>query len=636
MQKTRLMSVFYSGLRRWSRIGPGDSNNMTLQVRLELVKDGTLTATFLYQPDPLSRALPYPSSNCVYSRALFYIRTNQSLSHRSHCIRRYIHACTAVRSNAKDFEAEPFNTMATSFSAQPTLRSSKNQDPKIAEAIKNRMSPIGSQCPRKRKFAEFAKPLRRKYLPKLKREWAPTIGDFIAAGGDLTAVIQQKCQLTNNIHPILADGNLCVCPEMIKPSDDWLDDNVDCMAPHFADSANLKGLVKEQQPASILPKDNAIMRTILQLASRMIEDEGTLPFWAGILNAVTGEGEDAKIEFKVHPRRKFNQVRKERTLRFLREELNVRFHFKIARDANGDVDECACGCTGADIVRELDPCYDVYGNTEEGWCYGYRDGKPTLGKGARFPHVCLNIGQWRTLQPLETLRDMTVSEMQIDMFTHASTIFHELAHAFELDVVDRKRFSMPPLNDEVAQETGFTLEAFTFGGIPQTRYDIDEPIVLMQWPCQELCDMYDDGQHGGMQLTQPGDAGPERYIPVEPRKVEAFFLQSFWDDPNPPVGCWKKMWLRPAVFAALDPVDFAYYTTGDTRPFEPEAKRRKFSDATTERQRARKADERWKERTQSRFRWHRSKDIAEERKAEFHEREAERLGLLWAECMKGV
>jgi hypothetical protein len=526
--------------------------------------------------------------------------------------------------------------MATSFSAQPAVRSSKNQDPKIAEAIKNRKSPITSQCPRKRKFTEFATPLKREYLPKLKREWAPTIGDIIAAGGDLSAIMAHICQLKNDIHPMLADENLCVCPEMINPSDYWLDDSVYCMAPHFADSANLKGIVKERQPVSILPKDNAIMRTILQLASRMIEDEGTLPFWAGILNAVTGEGKDAAIAFKVHPRRKLNQVRKERTLRFLREELNVRFHFKVARDAYGDVDEESCGVTGPELVSEVDPCYEMYETAEEKWCYGFRDGKRTLDKGVKFPHVCLNIGKWRTLQPLETLQDMTVSEIQMEMFTHASDILHELAHAVEHNVVDHGRFRMPPLNDEVAQETGFALEAFTFGGIPRADHDGHEPMVLVQWPRQELCDVYADGGGNTIELTQCDDAGPDRYIPVEPRNIEAFFLQSFWDDPNPPVGCWKKMWLRPAVFAALDPVDFAYFTTGDTPPFEPEAKRRRLSDATTRRQRAQKADERWKKRMQSRCRWHRSREVAEERKAEFHEREKERLNLLWAGCMKGI
>lgn len=528
--------------------------------------------------------------------------------------------------------------MAESISAQP-VRSSKNQDPKIAEAIKNRKTPITSKCPCKRKFTEFATPLERHYLPELEYEWAPTIGDFLAAGGDPTVIMSHICQLTNDIHPILGDANLCFCPEMINPSEYFEDDFAYCMAPFYADSLNLTGLVREQRTASIHPKDNPVMRTILQLASRMITDEGTLPFWAGILNAMTGEGEDAKVVFKVHPRRKLNPPCKESTLRYLREELaaNVRFHFKVFRDANGDMDPYTCGTTGAEAMSEADPLYYAFHNDGEVKYYGHRDGKRTHDDHPVFPHICLNIAQWRALWPLEYLDDMTISEIQLEMFHHALTICHELAHALDFRAIDTERFSIAPLNDEVAVETGFALENWLFGGAVKLHVG-GNPITLQQWPCQDLCDTYaEGGTKDTIELTRIfTDAGPDRHIPVDPSKVQAFFLQSFWDDPNPPVGCWKKMWLRPAVFAALNPWDFDDFTTGDTVPFEPEAKRRRFSDATTEYRRVHKAGERWNKRMQSRSTWHRSKALSEERKAVFHEQEKERLDELWAKCMEGT
>ena len=83
------------------------------------------------------------------------------------------------------------------------------------------------------------------------------------------------------------------------------------------------------------------------------------------------------------------------------------------------------------------------------------------------------------------------------------------------------------------------------------------------------------------------------------------------------------MWLRPAVFAALNRMDFDEFTTGDSPPFEPGPnKRRKLTSD--------------KKRVQSRVGWHRRKEIAGERKAEFYERERERLNELWAECMRGI
>ena len=80
------------------------------------------------------------------------------------------------------------------------------------------------------------------------------------------------------------------------------------------------------------------------------------------------------------------------------------------------------------------------------------------------------------------------------------------------------------------------------------------------------------------------DLGPERCFPIEPRKIAAFFEQSFWDNPEPPVGCWKKMWLRPYCEVALDREDFDYFNSGSRYPLRPRAKkRRRIGDAFIER-----------------------------------------------------
>lgn len=160
-------------------------------------------------------------------------------------------------------------------------------------------------------------------------------------------------------------------------------------------------------------------------------------------------------------------------------------------------------------------------------------------------------------------------------------------------------------------------------------------MTLIQWSCQAISDDY-AANGPGMDHTRFGHAGPQRYIPVESQKVEVFLEQSFWDDTNPPVGRWKKTWLRPHVNFALDDKDFGYYTTDDTVTFEPESKRRRMSNASKERQRAFKANEGCKKAMQLKVRWHCSRNVSKERKAEFHEKEKDRLNALWAECTKGI
>ena len=189
----------------------------------------------------------------------------------------------------------------------------KNQDPKIGAAIKKRNSEIPCNGPCKRSFNTFATPLSKQYLPKPNKEWEPTLGDIFANGGDPTMIMSHICQLTNDIHPIFRDDNLCTCPEVINMPEDPDETFAYCMAPHFADESRLVGIVKERQIDPLLAKNNAIIRTIFQLATQMATHEDTLPFWAGITDFKDNSG------FIVHPRRRLNQARKERTLQHLQD-----------------------------------------------------------------------------------------------------------------------------------------------------------------------------------------------------------------------------------------------------------------------------------------------------------------------------
>ena len=165
-----------------------------------------------------------------------------------------------------------------------------------------------SKCPCKRSFEEFAAPLKEEYFPEVDPPQGPTIKDLIAAGGDLTTIMSSVCQLTNDIHPIFRAENICMFPYK---------DNY-CMAPHFADHPE-KLIGKAKAPQMNSPyvegfKDNVVVRTIFQVATRMLLHDDALPFWAGLMDAVDWEADEPSISFKVHPRRRLSKDRKQRTL----------------------------------------------------------------------------------------------------------------------------------------------------------------------------------------------------------------------------------------------------------------------------------------------------------------------------------
>jgi hypothetical protein len=487
-----------------------------------------------------------------------------------------------------------------------------------------------SRCPCKRSFEEFATPLKEEYLPEADTARDPTIEDLIAAGGDLTTIMSSLCQLTNDIHPIFRAENICMCP-YAEPY---------CMAPHFADHPEeLVGKAKALQTTSPYIKgfkENMVTRTIFQLASRMMVHDDALPFWAGLMDAVNWEADKPNISFKVHPRRNLSKDQKKRTLEHLEEFAaeHIRFHFKARQNDDGSMWGSEGECN-SEVPLEEDPLYPTCMDARVWKHYAWRDGKPIIVDDTQeFAHITINLARFLPTRPLEDLLSMTISGMKVRMFASAMTLCHELAHALERHNCDHDYFTAPAMNDEMVIETGFSFANFLHGGLLNWYSEIDgDDIYLLPWPCQVTLDLY-RGTGNPMDWARLGDAGPERFLPVKPHQVHVFLEQSFWDDPAPPAGCLKKMWLGPHVELALDEDDFEYFTTGDTPPYQPQPKRRRFSDATKERQRLRRANAARKKRDAVKFRWYRSKDVSEERKEEFHEREKERLNQMWVEWTK--
>jgi hypothetical protein len=233
---------------------------------------------------------------------------------------------------------------------------------------------------------------------------------------------------------------------------------------------------------------------------------------------------------------------------------------------------------------------------------------------------------------------MTITGMKVDMFGIASTICHEFSHALEQHYCHRFD-RQPRMNDELLVETGFSLEAFLYGGLFSDEYRKGKKKpCIRRWPSAAYYDFYKSNGHPMERHDLSADLGPNsRCYPIEPRKCAVFLEQSFWDDPKPPAGCLKKMWPRPHCEVALDQDDYDYFNSGSQHPLSPHPKkRRRLSDAAMERKRASDANGKREDHRKVEVRWHRRKEVSEERKAVFHEREMVKLNGLWEKCMEGI
>jgi hypothetical protein len=459
---------------------------------------------------------------------------------------------SALRSNADNYKDGRINTMASNTHNVMTTP--------------NNSSAATNLCSRKRKFEEFATPPEREYYETPDEPEEQTVGQLIAAGSDLANIMSSTCQLTNPIHPIFESVNLCLCEYQ---------NEIHCVAPRFA--ANPPAGVVKISPTPLPNRKNMlILRTILQLASQMITHPQTLPFWAGLIDAVIPDGGDKRAAFTVHPTRRLDPARTEQTLEALEKfKDNIRVHFK----AFGD-DDTSDGWIDFLDVKADDPAYKQ-GMDQQ---YAHRDGKATIDSSPPFVHMFINTMKSKCLLPYEEMKQMTISEMKVEMFDIARTIVHELSHT--LDYYYCISGSEPRMNDELLIETGKSLENFLFGG---TFTRIGCHTYVSQWPSQRAFDFYTSKGYD-MELgfeVEPGqtvDLGRARDFPVETRKCAVFLEQSFWDDPKPPAGCWKKMWLRPHMELAINEKDFDHFNSFE-EPYVPPLKRQQLSEAAMERMR---------------------------------------------------
>jgi hypothetical protein len=207
----------------------------------------------------------------------------------------------------------------------------------------------------------------------------------------------------------------------------------------------------------------------MQLATRMIVDESTLPFWAGLIN-LTKVPLMYRNRFHARARERLDADKKKQVLDYLVKAAdNIRFHFKsfrLERLPNGDPSpSTSYGSTGLKNVWPEDVLFQL---DWEGWyCYAFRNGEPVTQANA-FPHVSLNVDRvvGHDMSNDDWL-DSSISGIRVSILEFATTIGHEFAHAMVLLTLDG--LPEPRLNEESIIETGFSWENFVFGGTLQKK-----------------------------------------------------------------------------------------------------------------------------------------------------------------------
>jgi len=210
-----------------------------------------------------------------------------------------------------------------------------------------------------------------------------------------------------------------------------------------------------------------MVRVILQLATKFLTHEDTLPFWAGILDCARGPRQEV-ARFHVHPRQRLCEARKTETLEQLKGFADeIRIHFREFGEEDG-AEGTSNGFANNMFVSAKDPDFDPATyfdltcnhlslsacDCHKGAVYAFRDGKPVV-EDSRFQHIFMNTrpimgfnmrsSQWRGL---------SIWDLQTSIFNTASVLCHELAHAFMLYHVGRDAY----MNDESISETGFSWE----------------------------------------------------------------------------------------------------------------------------------------------------------------------------------
>jgi hypothetical protein len=375
-----------------------------------------------------------------------------------------------------------------------------------------------------------------------------------------------------------------------------------------------------------------VLRSALQVATRIITHEDTLPFWAGLIDCARPKVTDGPRPFRVRARKRLDADKANSVLEYLTGVArNIRFHFKSFESLDEDeLSSVKCNgfCTLFD-VGENDPDFDP--SWTELYNYVWRDGKLVV-QADVFSQIFLNVDAIDACDMSDDdWLDRKVSDIRSSILGFANTIGHEFAHAMA-DITQNGNRA-PHLNDEAVVETGFSWENFVFGG----RLDFDDGggVYCAPWPSYRTWEQYASDSNT-LQLCALGrGALPlERVCQVEKQAWESFFDQRFWDQRDSPRGAFKKLWLRGSRMG----YDVRHYYVRERLSAPTKGKRTCPCEELRQRRRInaiqKKGDDAMKHRPD---RWDRVVDKSEESKDVFHESDSKLiLDEFWVACTKHI
>jgi hypothetical protein len=361
--------------------------------------------------------------------------------------------------------------------------------------------------------------------------------------------------------------------------------------------------VKVPEIVSPAPKDNFVVRTTMQLATRLVMSEEGLSFFSALISC--GRGGQ---QFHAHPRRHLSAAQKEATIhRLPLFGQRIAIHFREFSRLDDDIGgRCLLGYTRRRTVPGVPMSAHINMNVEK--MDGYDFNAPSYGQ-------------------------LSLANLRCSIIRSASVLVHELAHAASYLVVQTK--VEPLFNNEPFPEVGHALEGFVFGG----SLNFQKPgggLWLAQWPPADRLTGYNNPVFPKPILSTTRPMPGVQW--VDETVYARLLRDQHWDTEGVESGDdrrkpFKKAWLRPYRETTTTAEEHTAFTTGyEEAPLRVNQSKRRRLIGTRggcwrweDKRRARRSTSERSRRVQL----VRRQEKKQKRKDEFHERELPRLNQAW-------